>query len=167
MARRTSYLKFLYRSSNQHGVHSPFVYNLLTKGLYRKEPRYKGSKKSKVFSKRIVAYFRPNIIDVVGNVNKANLKAQIRPFGTYSDKADVIWIGYQCNWQFVSNDQLYHAMHNDSVLMIDKRKLNRQGKVFYKNLVLDPRFTVTIDFFFFALLFVRKEQLKEHFILRM
>ncbi len=29
-----SYLKFLSRSSNQHGVHSPFVYNLITKCFY-------------------------------------------------------------------------------------------------------------------------------------
>ncbi|MDH3322407.1 MAG: class I SAM-dependent methyltransferase [Flavobacteriaceae bacterium] len=29
-----SYIKFLKRSSNQHGVHSPFVYNFITKCLY-------------------------------------------------------------------------------------------------------------------------------------
>ena len=37
-----SYLKFLYNSKNQHGVHSPFVYNLVTKCFYdkKKYPEY-------------------------------------------------------------------------------------------------------------------------------
>ena len=34
-----AFIKFLLKSSNQHGVHSPFVYNLLTKCLYKKEEK--------------------------------------------------------------------------------------------------------------------------------
>jgi len=38
-----SYFKFLAQSTNQHGVHSPFVYNLVTKCFYdkKKYPEYK------------------------------------------------------------------------------------------------------------------------------
>ena len=31
-----SYFKFIYKSSNQHGIHSPFVYDLITKCFYDK-----------------------------------------------------------------------------------------------------------------------------------
>ncbi|UJH92554.1 hypothetical protein LZ575_08765 [Antarcticibacterium sp. 1MA-6-2] len=32
-----SYIKFLWHSTNEHGVHSPFVFSLLTECLYKKE----------------------------------------------------------------------------------------------------------------------------------
>lgn len=35
----TSYIKFLKKATNQHGVHSPFVYTLVTKCFYDGKPR--------------------------------------------------------------------------------------------------------------------------------
>ncbi|ULC60549.1 class I SAM-dependent methyltransferase [Flaviramulus sp. BrNp1-15] len=46
------YIKFLLRSSNQHGVHSPFVYNLITKCFYDKS-NYKDYIKIKDFIQRL------------------------------------------------------------------------------------------------------------------
>ena len=42
-----SYLKFLWNSKNEHGVHSPFVFDLVTKCFYdtTKKPEYLGLKK--------------------------------------------------------------------------------------------------------------------------
>lgn len=48
-----SYLTFWLRSSNQHGVHSPFVYNLITKCFYdnKKHDNYKTLKKYRTYLK--------------------------------------------------------------------------------------------------------------------
>ena len=63
-----SYLKFLLKSSNQHGVHSPFVFDFVTKSLYNNNQEiinfdnylqleYLSKKKIKILSK-IVSYFQ-------------------------------------------------------------------------------------------------------------
>lgn len=49
-----SYLKYFLKATNQHGVHSPFVYNLVTKCLYQKNSNIfakEYSKYKKSFSK--------------------------------------------------------------------------------------------------------------------
>lgn len=54
------YIKFLLNSTNQHGVHSPFVYNLITKCFYDTKPYsgYKGIyhyKKALLKNKSVIA----------------------------------------------------------------------------------------------------------------
>lgn len=48
-----SYIKFFLKSTNQHGVHSPFVYNFVTKCLYDKL-KYEGYKKLKAYRTQLL-----------------------------------------------------------------------------------------------------------------
>ena len=64
-----SYLQFLYHSKNQHGVHSPYVYDLLTKCLYRKAPKDSWARYLK---------FRSNLLSSKGSIYEKNLGAPSR-----------------------------------------------------------------------------------------
>ena len=63
-----AYIKFLLRSTNQHGVHSPFVYNLVTRCFYdrKKYPSYSLLKK-----------YRKSLL-------KDNREVQVKDFGAGS-----------------------------------------------------------------------------------
>lgn len=47
-----AYITFLFKSTNQHGVHSPFVYNLVTKCFYNKS-KFQDYLKIKSYQKRL------------------------------------------------------------------------------------------------------------------
>ena len=48
-----AYIKFLLRSKNQHGVHSPFVYDLVTKCFYDKT-KYSNYNQLKTYRKDLL-----------------------------------------------------------------------------------------------------------------
>jgi len=71
-----SYFKFLFKSTNQHGVHSPFVFQLITKCFYDKTnysacTQLKNYKKSLLNNKNTI-----NIIDF--GAGSHNMKSSIR-----------------------------------------------------------------------------------------
>ena len=63
-----AYIKFLFRSSNQHGVHSPFVYNLVTKCFYDR---------NKYQSYKILKEYRESLL-------KDKRRIQVKDFGAGS-----------------------------------------------------------------------------------
>ncbi len=57
-------------------------------------------------------------------------------------------------------------LHNGSMILIDGIHSNPQKEKCWQDLVQLPKVTVSIDMFHCGALFIRKEQVKEHFTIR-
>ena len=154
-----SYLKFLLKSQNQHGLHSPFVYDFITKGLYQQkiknnevldvnELKNLSKKQLKIFTK-IVNYFKIkdihfDIISFLENKNKSYKLLFIKDVSSIKNL----------------NFNLLNSQH---IIIVDQIY---QHKREWQKIINLQEATVTIDLFYFGLIFFRKEQVKEHFIIR-
>lgn len=252
-----SYLKFLWNSKNEHGVHSPFVFNLVTKCFYDKKnyPEYSILKNyrnsllankntievtdfgagSRVFKSnkrqiakiaktagitpkraellfRIVHYFQPPTILEIGTslglatsaLALGNPRAKITTLEGCPETAN------QCQLQFqkfnfkninlvvtefleyfttshfplpTSHFIYFDGNHskqatldyfelllpticNDSVWIFDDIHWSNEMEEAWEIIKNHPKVTVTIDTFQWGLVFFRREQEKEHFVIR-
>lgn len=178
-----SYLQFLWHSKNEHGVHSPFVFLLLTQGLYNRKIKLpvadlstsKGvnSKKSQLLFK-IVHYFSPKSILIVGDTTfEKEVMALANPKTTID--IDIDNAIYNCIYfsSIPTNsitketvEQLILTTENDSFWILEDIHANPDAEALWQTLQQNPKVTVTIDTYHFGLVFFRKEQAKEHFIIR-
>ncbi|MDO5981650.1 O-methyltransferase [Flavivirga spongiicola] len=249
------YIKFLIRSTNQHGVHSPFVYDLVTQCFYDKTnydafkhilnykkdllknntsikvtdlgagsqvmkqkersissmAKHAGStiKKAKLIH-RLVKYFNPKDIlelgtslgvatHAMGLVNqetkittiegcpnisefsKANFKKcqlnniDLKTGGFNNILSQLLTNNYDFVF-FDGNHQkeatlkyfemLLQTTYNDSVFIFDDIYWSKGMTEAWETIKQHPKVTVTIDTFFWGVVFFRKEQAKEHFAIR-
>jgi hypothetical protein len=154
-----SYIKFILKSSNQHGVHSPFIYDLITQGLYKKgnkttvlnnyaELKKLSTKEQKVLS-NIINYYKINKIYFDFKSLENNLNNEFK----------LLYIKELNQSTFLKNDSNYFVV-------INKIHKNKNVGSIWRKLIRNKKATVTIDLFYFGLVFFRKEQVKEHFIIR-
>jgi predicted O-methyltransferase YrrM len=71
-----SYLKFLSKSTNQHGVHSPFVYQLITKCFYNKS-NYDAYAQLKTYKKELLNNHNTIAVTDLG-AGSQNMKSNFR-----------------------------------------------------------------------------------------
>ena len=265
-----SYLKFLWHSKNEHAVHSPFVFCLITKCFYdkRKKPEYQVLKEyrnsllenkntievtdfgagSRVFKSnkreiskivktagispkraellfRVVHYFQPdpnvseqakqNILEIGTSLGLAtsalalgNLKAKITTLEGCPETLNQCQLQFQKfnfnniefvvtefknyfanrelrlknateNWQLIYFDGnhskqatldyfelLLPTITNESVWIFDDIHWSKEMEEAWKTIKNHPKVTVTIDTFQWGIVFFRKEQEKEHFVIR-
>ena len=178
-----SYLQFLWHSKNEHGVHSPFVFLLLTQGLYNKKVKLacdalsnqneRVSKKQQLLYK-IIRYFEPKSILTIGaNPFEKEIIALGNPKATIDIEIDFaiyhcIYINSQ-QFPFITNErieQLLNTTKNDSFWIVENIHANEAAEALWQTLKQNPKVTVTIDTYHFGLVFFRREQVEEHFILR-
>ena len=249
------YIKFLFKSTNQHGVHSPFVYHLITKCFYDKT-NYSAYKQIKQYKQNVLA--NSNTIEVtdfgagshVANNNTRKVSQIAKNAGTTTRRAKLLFRltqYFKCNTILELGTSLgiaTHAMslghpeskittiegcpniskfsednfknlklsnieiiigniseiiqnlksntydliffdgnhqkeatihyfeillstaHNDTVFIFDDIYWSKEMTEAWETIIQHPKVTVSIDTFYWGFVFFRKEQLKEHFIIR-
>ena len=159
-----SYLQFLWNSKNEHGVHSPFVFLLVTKCFYAKtemKPYFSNSqiktKKEKLLN-RVFHYFE----------FKEGLYISENKTSTSSDaKIDFVIIDVvYFNEKSLDLDAILDKTNNDTCFIFDGIHSSSNNNSLWKSIVHHAGFSVTIDTFIYGFAFVRKEQEKEHFVIR-
>ncbi|MEC7262749.1 MAG: hypothetical protein VXW38_03350 [Bacteroidota bacterium] len=159
----TSFLAFLLKSTNEHGVHSPFVFNFVTKCLYNKK-KYHVDKNVNVLLNSIEYFNVQNAVIQDPEIKK--LVTENFPKVQFGQQMlDLLFLKSLSTSEFNSllDDE---RLHNNSMLIIngiytDKKKLRE-----WKRLVALPEITVSMDLYHCGILFIRREQMKEHFTIR-
>ena len=158
-----AYLKHLLKATNQHGVHSPFVYRYVSECLYRKS-KFKGSKSTKVLLKSI-SFFSIKNLEIVSKGAQIENRIQ-KEFGqiiSHEGPFDLIYLDSP-SVDILSIHQ--SKINNDSILLIENIYGNLEATAIWKSLKQNEMVTVSLDLFYCGILFFRKEQVKEHFKIR-
>ncbi|WP_091902838.1 hypothetical protein [Maribacter stanieri] len=158
-----SYIKFIFTATNQHGVHSPFVYDYVTKCLYNKE-KLKLPITSKVLIKSL-HYFNFKTVHILGD-NKM-LEAAIKKFCTnvtFTEiNADVL---FGSILDLKNDDIAISSLSNDTMVLLDDIHKDQISIESWNILKKESQVRVTLDLFYCGIIFFRKEQVEEHFKIR-
>lgn len=170
-----SYISFLIKSIHLHGVHSPFVFNLINNGLRSKEKIKFDSYKTEISSgqyklfKKLIRYFDAKSILVDDKNLQKHLQQTLQgaivrtELPSEEEKIDLLF--FKKTPENTSIDSFLGYMHNDSVLIINNIR-SKENHLFWEQLVHHPKTTACIDVFVQGYIFVRKEQKKELFYIK-
>lgn len=157
-----SYLQFLVKSTNQHGVHSPFVYNYITKGLYvaKKDPYI--THKTNQWLVQSILYFKPTKICFLDE------GLSVVAWKVYTNETvelaetDLIIERYAPE-NHTGILQTINSMSNSQLLLIASYTYS---KCFFDELRNNPEITLVVDFYYGCLISKRIEQPKQNFFIR-
>ena len=194
------YLQFLLKSSNQHGVHSPFVYQLVTKCLYKKidknswktfqksnnellkNKKIKNSHKKAKILLKLIHYFKPkNNLEITRSLDLAVIKHAMNSRNTcvttiantpteisevtLNRKFDCIYF-HKNQITLKTFNTCLKAINNNSFFIFNDIYESSETIKNWSSIKNHPKVKVSLDLFYFGVIFFRKEQAKEHFKIR-
>ncbi|MEM8928975.1 MAG: hypothetical protein AAGC45_12275 [Bacteroidota bacterium] len=149
------------KSTNHHGVHSPFVYNYLTKCLYAK-PKLSRNKVENILLKSI-SYFEFKNIQIEDKFLKTFIGNQLSGLNHGVLPLDIV-VFKNFTLALVLEMMAAGKIHNNTLFVIQNLRNNWNE---WNKAISHPKITVSIDAYSIGLLFNRKEQVKEHFTIRL
>jgi len=157
-----AYINYLIRSKNQHGIHSPFVFDFVTKGLYQRQKNQRNvnlnssylafSKAEEKLLIKILNYFQ-----IEDEFNKI-----INSTKTSGDNYKILFYNSLNNF----NIDYLKPYSPVEILIIRRIHQSKESEEKWQEIINFKSARVTMDLFYFGLVFFRKEQRKEHFIIR-
>ncbi len=184
-----SFFKFIFSSTNQHGVHSPFVYNLVTrcfyvntnKDLFPEISELLKSGDNKPFSFKVAKLLNrlPNYLGYSKAFLPENLDTSINKIISLKNTTSIDnTLQSDTNYDLFFLDSknivdaseittLFSHCHNDSVIILNGPYRSTDSQNIWNKIKDHPQVMVTIDCFSLGLIFLRKEQAKEHFTIRL
>ena len=203
--RQIKYFQFLLKSSNQHGVHSPFVYQIVTKCLYKKidknswktfqtfknkllknkllkNKKIKNSHKKAKILLKLIHYFKPKsnleiansldlgVITLAMNFSNlfvttiANTPLEISEV-TLNRKFDCVFF-HKNQTTLKTFNTCLKTINNNSFFIFNDIYENSETIKNWSSIKNHPKVKVSLDLFYFGVIFFRKEQAKEHFKIR-
>lgn len=157
-----SRIQFLATSTNQHGVHSPFVFDFVTKGLYQKSK--KSALKNDFLAVQNLSIKEEKILSNICNYLK------IKQLYTNSKELEN---SLDNNYKLLYFNTIENFMFDETIpnssqifFVIHGIHSNPKSIKKWKSICKNNQATVTIDLFYFGLIFFRREQVKEHFKIR-
>ena len=179
-----TYVNFLLRSTNQHGVHSPFVYSLVTKCFYKPSDKNiskqidiwaKEAQGISLSSKKIKLIHR--IITYL-NLKKGFIKSDNEevlkkcftldaPLGfNETDVYDFIYTESR-DVNAEALERYVDKTHNDSIMIINNIHKHKESILQWSQIKNHPKVKVTIEGYNLGFIFFRREQVEEHFVIRL
>ena len=157
------YITHRFTATNHHGVHSPFVFDYVTKCLYTK-PNYSGSVIENIVLKSVAYFAIDRFYTPAENGTMQNRIQRVLDVKVSEEPPfDLIYL----NAPMPNVVHTYaHTVHNDSLIVLANIHRSAQASSIWKKVSADKRVTVSIDLFHCGILFLRKEQEKQHFKIR-
>ena len=156
------YICYYLTATNKHGIHSPFVFHLLTEVIQTKIFYYGRSNKHSALTSRLLSHFKPKNIVEIGSYNISQ-KSIIYYQDFQNIKENLIDFIYVQKATTETLNKALKYMHNDSVLMLNNI---HQTKEEWKILKSHSKVNVSINLFYIGLIFIREQQEEQHFTIR-